>query len=136
MKSAQRRHVIYVAGPMRGYPNWNYHAFDSQTEALRKQGWQVVNPAEMDREFKEKYFDKHKISEPNTFDPMVNYHDQEFLRDVLSRDLEAIAKNCTAIYMMKGWEHSLGARAEWALAKALGLDIFYEIPLPISLKKP
>jgi hypothetical protein len=134
MTNNEKKSVIYVAGPMRGYPNWNYYSFDTQSEALRKQGWEVINPAEMDREFKEKYFDMHKINDPNTFDPSINYHDQEFLRDVLSRDLEAIAKKCNAIYMMKGWENSLGARAEWALAKALGLDIFYEIPLPYSVR--
>jgi hypothetical protein len=42
----------------------------------------------------------------------------------------AICDNCTAIYMMAGWESSSGAKAEHALAKALGLSIFYEAPLP------
>jgi hypothetical protein len=52
------------------------------------------------------------------------------MRDALKRDLLAICEDCTAIYMMSDWEKSRGAKAEWHLAKALGLDIYYEAPLP------
>ena len=31
---------------------------------------------------------------------------------------------------MQDWEKSRGAKAEWHLAKALGLEIYYEVPLP------
>lgn len=121
-----RKPTIYVAGPMRGYENWNYEAFDRQSKALEEAGWVVINPGEMDREYTQELLD----TTPFDFDPNINYHDQEFLRKVLSRDMQFICKDCTAIYMMKGWEKSKGAKAEWSLAKALGLDIFYEVPLP------
>ena len=55
------------------------------------------------------------------------------MRDALKRDMVAICNDCTAIYMMAGWESSKGAKAEYALAKALGLDIYYEAPLPSNL---
>jgi len=132
----KRSKVIYVAGPMRGYDNWNYDAFNKHSEALRSKGWTVVNPAELDSNCaKEEKIgpwptDGVLESDPHSFNPGVNYHHQEFLREVLLRDLTYIARECSAIYMLEGWENSKGAKAEWALAKALSLEIFYQIPLP------
>ena len=37
-----------------------------------------------------------------------------------------LLKNCNVIYMIKGWEDSKGARAEHAIAVALGYKIIYE----------
>lgn len=125
-----RKPTIYVAGPMRGYDNWNYDAFDRQAKALRNAGWEVINPAEFDRDLTQELVELNSFD----FDPSVNYNDQEFLRKALARDLDLICKECTAIYMMIGWENSKGAKAEFALAKALGIDIFYEVPLPKQSK--
>lgn len=111
----ERVPTVYVAGPMRGHEDFNHPAFDRQAEVLRIQGWEVINPADMDREIQgfETYED-----------------DSEFLREALRRDFVALCERCTAIYMMSGWESSKGAKAEWAIAKALSLAIFYEAPLP------
>tara|TARA_Y100001963_G_scaffold17668_1_gene21811 strand:+ start:485 stop:862 length:378 start_codon:yes stop_codon:yes gene_type:complete len=119
-----RKSTIYVAGPMRGYENFNYDAFDRQAKILEGQGWVVINPAEMDREISA------PPSDPMEYDPQTNYDDQEFMREALLRDMVAICEQCTAIYMMHGWENSRGAKAEWHTAKAIGLDIYYEVPLP------
>jgi len=120
----KREPTIYIAGPMRGFKNYNFPAFDRQAKVLIEQGWSVINPAEMDRQ------DGTPESGPMDFDPVINYDDREFMRDALKRDLVAICDECTAIYMMSKWETSRGAKAEWHLAKALGLDIYYEAPLP------
>ena len=120
----RRKPTIYIAGPMRGYEDGNFPAFDRQAKILELQGWNVINPAEMDRQ---------DGSPPNghkTFDPAADYEDREFMREALERDLVAICKDCTAMYMMSEFEKSRGAKAEWHLAKALGLDIYYEAPLP------
>jgi len=119
-----RQPTIYIAGPMRGVENYNYDAFDRQSKLMRKQGWRVINPAEMDRDISS------PDADPMSFDPTTNYDDREFMREALRRDVVAICDECTAIYMMSGWETSRGAKAEWHLAKALGLEIFYEVPLP------
>ena len=121
---AERNPTIYIAGPMRGYEDFNFPAFDRQAEVLREQGWVVINPAEMDRQ------DGLPCSGPMEYDPVVNYEDREFMRDALKRDLVAICDDCTAMYMMSGWEESRGAKAEWHTAKAVGLKIYYEAPLP------
>ena len=123
-----RKPTIYIAGPMRGYDDYNYPAFDRQQKVLEEQGWKVINPAEMDRD------DDKPINGPMQFDPDNNYEDHEFMRKALKRDMVAICDDCTAIYMMSNWEKSKGAKTEWALAKALGLDIYYESPLPTPLE--
>jgi len=116
--------TIYVAGPMRGFENYNYPAFDRCARVLRNQGWEVINPAELDRE-------AGKPTNPSyEFDPDNNYEDHEYMRNALLRDVVAICEKCTAIYMMSGWEKSKGANAELALARALGIKVFYEAPLP------
>jgi hypothetical protein len=38
--------ILYVAGPMAGYPNYNYDAFHATTAALRDLGHVVICPAE------------------------------------------------------------------------------------------
>jgi len=128
IKQMNRKPTIYVAGGMRGYDDYNYPAFDRCAKVLRSQGWRVINPAELDRDAGK------AVSDPTAFDPETNYEDHEYMRNALMRDMVAICDECTAIYMMSGWENSKGAKAEWALAKALGLEIFYEAPLPKEKK--
>jgi len=43
----------------------------------------------------------------------------------LERDLEILSR-CDAIFMLKGWKQSRGAKREYARAKELGLEIMYE----------
>ncbi len=123
-KMMNRKPTIYVAGPMRGYEHYNYPAFDERANILEKYGWVVVNPAQLDRN------QGKPMSDPMAFSPDTNYEDHEFMRMALCRDMVAICEECTAIYMMQDWEKSRGAKAEWHLAKALGLEIYYEVPLP------
>jgi|TARA_R110001583_G_scaffold77308_2_gene210558 hypothetical protein len=125
---SEREPTIYIAGPMRGIEDFNFPAFDRQAQVLGKQGWKVINPAEMDRQ------DGLPCSGPMEYDPAINYEDREFMRDALKRDMVAICDECTAMYMMSDFETSRGARAEWHLAKALGLEIYYEAPLPSEKK--
>jgi hypothetical protein len=101
---------VYIAGPMTGFPEWNFPAFDAAAEALAAAGHEPVNPADMDREI--------------GFDPAAVEVSDCFLRDALRRDLSAIC-DCDAIAMLPGWEHSGGARIEWALATHLGLEVMY-----------
>ena len=124
MFEPHRKPTIYVAGPMRGYDDYNYPAFDRCASVLRQQGWRVINPAELDRDAGK------PINDPESFAPDTNYEDHEYMRGALKRDMVAICDECTAVYMMSNWENSKGARAELALAKAIGLRVFYEAPLP------
>lgn len=44
--------------------------------------------------------------------------------DYMVKDIELLA-TCDAIYMLKGWEHSQGARIEHALAVGAGINTIY-----------
>jgi hypothetical protein len=114
---------FYVAGPMRGYPLFNFPAFDAATALLREQGHEVFNPAERDRE---KHGDG--VNDSATGD-LADITDTGFsLRDALGADTEWICREADAIFMLDGWEKSKGATAEKALAEALGHAVVYQTP--------
>lgn len=100
---------VYVAGPMRGYPLYNFPAFDEAAARFRALHWDVVNPAELDR----------AIGVNEYTDPLPD----GFLRGAMERDLTAIC-GCDAIALLPGWERSSGVAVELALAKLLGLAIY------------
>lgn len=114
---------VYVAGPMRGYPNFNFDAFYEAAAWLRAKGYEVFNPAESDNE-------KHgvDISAGNIegSEEVAAAQHGFSLREALGRDADYITQKADAIYMLRGWENSTGAQAEWALARAMKLQIFYQ----------
>lgn len=116
------RKTIYCAGPMRRIRHFNFPAFDAAAKRLRAEGWNVISPAELDREhgFDETAF-------PDDYD-WIDLKKANFsLDDAIDRDVAAI-KKCDAIYMLAGWENSAGAKAEKGLAEWRGLEVFYEVP--------
>jgi nucleoside 2-deoxyribosyltransferase len=106
---------IYIAGPMRGYDNSNFDEFDKAAKALRAKGYQVVNPAELDRLFEGwgKY-------PPVDFDPS-----RADLVRFMGRDINGLS-NCDSIYMLRGWKVSSGALVEVAYAEFLDLEVVYQ----------
>ena len=110
---------IYVAGPMRGHDEFNFPAFHSAAKMLRSQGYHVFNPAERDEQVLG--LDTSQMSGEES---ELEWTNEQF-RDVLRADCEAII-NSDAIYMLSGWEHSVGARTEHALAVWLRLEILYQ----------
>lgn len=114
---------FYVAGPMTGIPEFNFPAFNAAATSLRADGHFVFNPAERDIE----RHDGVDISRGNVngdVDKCAAEHGFS-LRDALADDTAFICKEADAIAMLPGWENSKGARAEWALAIALGHTIIY-----------
>jgi len=106
MPLTNNRIKIYIAGPMRGHEEENYPAFYKAERLLEaKRVYEVINPARMDEEYGPEYG--------------VNY------KDALKRDIDEIF-NVDAMYLLRGWEKSEGARVEHALAVYLGLSIQYQ----------
>lgn len=105
---------IYVAGPMRGYPNFNYPKFNGFTSELADAGWDVVNPVCVG----ESIADAEAIND-----------DPALLEAVLAAEILAL-KTCDAVYLLNGWEKSDGARKEVAAAIAHGLKIYIEPFIP------
>ncbi len=85
----------YLAGPMTGYPELNYPAFVDFAERLRKMGFEVVSPAELN-----------PITTP--------------YREAMINDIRALVE-CDNICLMDGWEKSKGATLEKHIADVLGI---------------
>lgn len=105
---------LYLAGPMRNIEHYNFPAFDEAAAALRGRGYIVFNPADHDRAC--------------GFDHMgLKGHEAEDfgfdLRKALKADLSWICESADGLAVLPGWENSLGATAEVATAKALGLTV-------------
>lgn len=91
--------LVYVAGPMRGLPNFNRSAFASAAKALAAAGWHVMNPLDFERIV------------PCESAPGVA--DERRLAALLAVELSAVAR-ADAVCLLRGWERSKGARAELA----------------------
>lgn len=116
-------HCVYIAGPMKGIPLFNFPEFDKAEQWLRAHGHDVVNPAQIDRD--------------HGFDPSTLHAEWDWnvipesagsLEGIVERDIQWLINHCTAIYMLDGWEHSKGARAELAVAEWLHYEVMYQTP--------
>jgi len=96
---------VYVGGPMTGYPELNFPAFHARTAELRAEGYEVINPAEVNP------------------DPATPY------ADCMRKDLAALL-TCDKLVLLPGWHASRGASAEWLVADICGLTIEYPASEP------
>lgn len=108
---------IYLAGPMRGIPAFNFPAFDFAAAKLRADGHVVFSPAERDRTIHGVALEDNPTGDEALATANVGFS----LREALGADTEYICKHATAIALLPGWEKSSGVTAERALALALGL---------------
>jgi len=93
---------IYISGRIKDYPEHRYH-FARVAHLLRgRDGYDVVNPCEVD---------------PEVEDPTYEDYMRADIRELIE---------CDAIYMLEGWERSVGARCEHMVAAMCGLEIHYE----------
>ncbi len=99
---------VYISGPMSGLPFNNHLVFDTVAKRLRALGHDVVNPAELDR------------ASGRPCGPLP----EETYREVLRADIRHLME-CDAVCMLPGWQNSRGAQAEEAVARGLGMVIWY-----------
>lgn len=104
--------TIYLSGPMTGYPDFNYPAFNEEAARLRKLGYDVINPAEL-----------------NSSD--VTWH------QCLRKDIAELVQ-CDGIVLMDGWEKSNGAHLEMHVAHRVGMEIVLakDLQTPIVKEAP
>lgn len=102
----------YVAGPMRGYEQFNFPAFDATRDVLIQNGWNVISPADIDRAAGDTNADTGAVAD---------------MRDYVIRDFFVLFflsyVNGGSISMLPAWEKSTGAVAEFFLARWLGLKV-------------
>ncbi len=113
---------IYIAGPMRGIPNFNFPAFFEAEKQLRELGHEVFNPA--DRDNKHHGTDISHGNHTGSIEQAAQEHGFN-LRDALAHDLAYICREAEGIAMLPGWEKSKGAIAEKSAAEAIGIKVIY-----------
>lgn len=98
---------LYLAGPMRGIPLFNFPAFEKAAAEIRAGGHEVWSPAEQDVMHDGLDVTKHAdfSAPPQTF--------SHYMR----RDLAAVC-DAEAVAVLPGWEKSKGARLEVHVARA------------------
>jgi hypothetical protein len=92
---------LYIAGPMSGYPDFNFPAFNETAAFLDLLGYEFVNPAALDEEL-----------------GLLDAHE-----DYMQRDLPLLLE-CDGILLLDGWEQSKGANIELFTALATGKKVY------------
>lgn len=93
--------ALYLSGPMAGYADNNFPAFQSAFNTLTEQGHVILSP--------------HHIAHPEGSQWV----------DFLRRDLSVMLEQCHGIVLLKGWPQSKGARLELTTALALDWPVYY-----------
>lgn len=96
---------VYLAGPMTGYPEWNFPAFRDAALTLRLRGYSVWSPAERDL--------------ANGFDPESD--GEGFDLEAALRDDIAAVLAADAVVVLPGFEKSAGVLVEILTAEAAGI---------------
>lgn len=95
----------YLAGPMSGQPDHGYPAFEEACQNLRRLGYDIVSPHEVDHS--EAHEDRGKKDH----------------WDYMRLDLQELVK-CDAIILLDNWHISMGACQELNVAIAMGIPIY------------
>lgn len=113
---------VYISGPMTGQACYNVEEFDAAAKRLRKQGHFTINP----HDFTPVFGTMKEVAE--SFKALYD-NDAAFggslAACVMVAELAAV-RSCDAIYLLKGWENSRGAKAELAEAIKHGLKVMQE----------
>lgn len=104
---------IYIAGPMSGYPQFNFPAFFEAEDKFKTLGYEVHNPANKDGEAGILELDASKTGDDKALMDTGWSFEDAFLWDITK------VIQSRAIYMLKGWEQSMGAAAEHAVAVSM-----------------
>lgn len=96
--------AYYLAGPMSNFPQFNFPAFDAAAKTLRKHGYKIVSPAELDSKKTRAAALASKDGHPGK--------QKHTWGDFLARDVKLVADKVQGIILMPDWSHSRGARLE------------------------
>lgn len=91
--------MIYISGPMSGLPDHNFPAFNIAAVLLRRAGYEVLNPAELE------------VDE--------RWGWEMYLR----RDIVELMK-CDSVALLRNWEFSQGAALEVHIARQLRMPCY------------
>lgn len=110
---------FYLAGPMSGHPQFNFPTFYKAAEILRNDGYNIVNPAELDEEIERHEALKSPDGAHGSLDHVKTW------RQCLRRDVDIVLDdNCVGVILLEGWEQSKGARMETYNAAAADVPLY------------
>ena len=93
--------TYYISGPMAGYPDLNFPAFQRAKDALTLCGYSVFSPHDVD------------------------HGETTEWADFLRNDIKIMMERCSGIILLRGWPQSKGSRLELATAVALNWPVLY-----------
>lgn len=121
---------LYLAGPMRGYPGFNFAAFEAAARDLRRQNYSVWSPHESDKE--QEWAERQR----NHYDPATGHAGEDHrdtLRFFMATDLPAVLSS-DAVAVLDGWEASAGCQVETYVAFQCGIPVkAYEPGIPFDM---
>jgi hypothetical protein len=91
---------VYIAGPMTGYKDLNYPAFNAMKTELQQAGYTPLSPADVDNK-----------GEAQSW--------EWYMRRTIPMLCEA-----DAVLLLPGWERSKGARIEERIAGELSIPVY------------
>jgi hypothetical protein len=104
---------------MTNIPAFNFPEFHRVAGILRAQGYNLVNPAELDEEIERKEAEASPDGKHRGLKHVKTW------ADCLRRDIEIVAdNNCVGVIVMDGWENSQGAQFETYVAYKLRMPIY------------
>jgi len=109
---------VYLAGPMRGIPYFNFPAFHEAQALLAYHGFDVFNPARRDEEaglvWSECPEGSEEEMERQCFD----------ISAALLEDIQYVMYEAEAVVLLDGWNESDGAVTEASVASMMGKKLF------------
>lgn len=102
--------TCYVAGPMRGLPEYNFPAFAAATRELRACGFKVHSPHENDLEAG---LQPDPEGDPDAALPLKVY---------MQKDLQQVCSS-EVVFVLPGWEKSKGANLEVHVAHSVDVPV-------------
>jgi hypothetical protein len=98
----------YLAGPMTGFPQFNFPLFHDAASRLRAVGYSIVSPAEMDSP---------AVRAAAVASTTGKLDDQgkiagETWGEILARDVQVVADKVQGLIFLPEWSKSRGARLE------------------------
>ena len=117
-----KQKLIYISGKMgeKVLSDTTIKKFDVAQEKLFGEGWTVINPASpVFQRNAQRHLKKEKKWQK------LNHGEFDWYAWLLLWDMHSLTL-CDAIYMLKDWQDSPGATAEYYYAKACGKEIIFE----------
>ncbi len=110
---------VYICGPIAGYEDLNRKAFQEAEDDIRKRGLYPVSPHKTPPR-------THAGPCPGAGRDYAHKDSAAHASYCYMRGDIAVLVECDAIYVLNGWELSVGGRLELAIATQCGLDVYFQ----------